>query len=403
MKFIRSIISTVLITAALIGMLELGAFASGLRAAGTPPFTMALFSVYDPMLGFRGRPDARWWVDMTPQGAYVQRYFGSTDSMGYRPMAFNANCAECPSYVVLGDSMTFGIESPDNATWPELLAQQLQLQGKKAKVRNISYRGWGTLQQALALEEFEKSGGNADVVLLMMIPNDINDNFDINHFTSTPVLEVKDGEIITHYPSGPGELAESDRVWRQEKWIRKSALATYIYRRGGAELVGEGAPLETFDLTDEGFKKELWTPPSLEGFTSLLADYSSNTEAARKKQKALEHALARLKGASDRLGARLVVTTAPPWALENGKNRASLQALMGLGDEPFTRFSKAWAQHLTDVKTLAEKLGASYLEASPALDELSYRQYAARPNDWHHSAEANAYIARHFASQLLKP
>lgn len=397
LKNILFIITIVVLTLVLFeGLFRL----MGLKPAQSGSFQMS-FTKPDPVIGFRSQANAKWWVDMTPQGAYVARYKGSTDNQGYRPMIMNAGCKDCKTMVALGDSMTFGIESSNDTTWPELLAKRLTEQGKPYKVRNISYRGWGTFQQALALEEYIKNGGKADAVLLMVVTNDATDNIGRFYYPSAPILQEENGQIQPLPPIDSPDLNKTARVWRNEQWIRKSAVTTYFYRKGGASLIGEEEPLFNFDFSDNNYRSIMWSKESYESLYQSLSILSSSDPESQLKQKAFLYSLNRIKAACDKIGSRLFITTTPAFALKNGKNSNSLQTLLKMQPHEFNDFADKWAKHHADVSNFSKKIGAIYINNSNSLDELNYHQYAAQPVDWHSSTESNVFQSRMIANELI--
>ena len=64
---------------------------------------------YDPVLGWAYKPGSKFEF-ATTRGVI----HGSTDGEGFRPLVGSANDSECPVILCLGDSFTFGGESPDD-------------------------------------------------------------------------------------------------------------------------------------------------------------------------------------------------------------------------------------------------------------------------------------------------
>lgn len=397
---LKTIFYSLLIASLTLLVLELGFRLSGHKPANRSPFGME-FTRPDPKVGFRAQANAKWWVDMTPYGAFVARYYGGTDANGYRPTIFNSWNKNAKTLVALGDSMTFGIESSNDTTWPELLARRLTEQGKPYQVKNISYRGWGTLQQAIALEEYAAAGGKADAVLLMVVTNDPTDNIGRYYYPSAPIISEENGQLKTIPPLDSPELNQMDRVWRNEKWIRKSALATYFYRKGGANLIGEEHELSNFDLSDESYQSIFWNPEAYETLNVTLKSLSATDKESVLKQKAFLFALQKLKAVCDKMGSKLIITTTAAFPVKNGKNAKSFQNLLKMSDSQFNEFAATWAKHQHDVATYAQKIGASYIDNSTSLDALDFRQYAAQPIDWHSSTEANVFQSRALANELI--
>src|SRR5689334_3319054 len=128
-KFLKDLSAGLLASVVLALVLELGLRLAGFQPAGIAPFQFNFYSP-DPVVGFKCYPDTKWFFTTTPHGKATVRNIGTTQGQGFRPMIENADCADCPLIVVLGDSLTFGAESPDAETWPEFLAKSLGQKGK---------------------------------------------------------------------------------------------------------------------------------------------------------------------------------------------------------------------------------------------------------------------------------
>src|SRR5262245_12863300 len=137
-------ILAVLSTAALVGMLlalEGGAYLIGFR-----PHRQR---VYDAELGWTYKPGTVFQY-MATGG----RIHASVDSSGFRPSV--AGREQDPALLCLGDSFTFGGESPDDRTWPECLARSLAGKGYPCRAVNRGITGYSPVQGLLILRRVLK-------------------------------------------------------------------------------------------------------------------------------------------------------------------------------------------------------------------------------------------------------
>src|SRR5262245_49468993 len=74
---------------------------------------------FDPVIGWTYKPASRFQF-ATSRGVI----HASTDGDGFRPLVGNAD-TDAPVILCIGDSFTFGAESPDDRTWPECLSRVL--------------------------------------------------------------------------------------------------------------------------------------------------------------------------------------------------------------------------------------------------------------------------------------
>jgi hypothetical protein len=107
--------------------------------------------------------------------------------------------------MVLGDSMTFGLEADQDEIFPLLVEQKLQeiLGTTKIDVMNFGITGFSTTQELLCLKKYQPKFKPDIVVLAMDELNDFEDNTKIFWNRFTPHFEVEDGQYVLHdQPTG---------------------------------------------------------------------------------------------------------------------------------------------------------------------------------------------------------
>nr|NJM01000.1 SGNH/GDSL hydrolase family protein [Desulfobacula sp.] len=396
-KVIKSFLICMLVIIAILILTETGFRLLGTKPSGTPPYSVN-FSSPDQLIGFRCYPNSRWFYDTTPSGKRVERIFGSTDNKGYRPLVNNSACNNCRTIVVLGDSISFGVESSNDTTWPEALSKELSSHGYPYKVRNISFRGWGTIQESLALEEYVQEGGKADYVIYLTVANDPIDNISLVYGMPAPIIEMDVPNLQLVEPKFNDEFLKMSQKWKLEKIVRRSAMASYFYKLGGAPLPSEWDPLPIISM-DKNAYRAFW-PSGTTFIESFLESMYAENDRAELAQKAFAYGLKRMKQTTESAGAKLIVIPSPFGPL-NRKHSASFKELLGLSDEQFDSFQAKWISFNNAVKQESKKAGVMYLDVFPAFENMEYHQYVAAPSDWHYSSEANAMLGKYLSDLML--
>lgn len=385
------------VTIAILIAAEIGFRLVDYKSSGAPPYSIS-FSGPDKLIGFRAYSNSRWFYDTTPSGKRVERIFGSTDNKGYRPVVNNSECNNCRTIVVLGDSISFGVESGNDATWPEMFSKELSSRGYPYKVRNISFRGWSTIQESLALEEYIREGGKADYVIYFAVPNDPIENISLVYSMPAPIIKRDATGPHLIEPKFDDAFLKMNKHWKTEDIVRRSALASYFYKLGGSPLPGEWDTLPTISM-DENAYRSFW-PNGTAGIESFLESMYAKDDRAKLAQMAFDYGLKRMKKAAEVTGAKLVVIPAP-FGPVNRPQASSFKKLLGLSDSQFDTFEAKWISYDNAIERLSKQAGVSYFDVFPAFENMDYHQYVAAPSDWHYSSEANAVLGKHLANLML--
>lgn len=203
---------------------------SGARYYGCPHPYSALFA-YDEKLGYRSPVNTK-----VSFSAGAHTYNVAFDENGIADRAGEGSV----EVVILGDGVTAGLELPPQ---DRMAHQMSRLLGNKSVI-NLSVTGYGTIQQALLLEEWLKSnkGRPKHVILVFNLTNDIIDNVREWDGDANPTVSLQslDGRILP--PVLPGLVyrivAESYRQSRLAGCLNRPSKADASTARLPAEIVG---------------------------------------------------------------------------------------------------------------------------------------------------------------------
>ncbi len=144
-------------------------------------------AVFDPLLGFRFRPDVDAVFETSAFSTSVQ-----TNSRGY---CDDESSLTNPDFLILGDSFSagWGVEGA------ERVCSRFEKISNK-KVLNLAVPGYNTIQEALLIEqEFPFLNAEDPVVLLMVHDNDLVDN-STPLYSPFPTLRKKGPRLIVTAP-----------------------------------------------------------------------------------------------------------------------------------------------------------------------------------------------------------
>lgn len=236
------------------------------RYAGAPQPYSALY-VYDEILGYRSPVNRE--VNFAVGKETYTVFF---DDEGITDRAGDID----PQLIILGDGVTAGLELP----LKDRLAHQLShLLGGKGVV-NLSVTGYGTIQQALLLEEW-LAGHQArpkHVILVFNLSNDVLDN--VREWDGDRVPNVSlakgDGEVLP--PILPNVIHR-----KVAALYRESRLAGYLSNRTNYplddQLPSQLAGLFEHQLSDEMKKALLGTRAGFEKLEKLSFQYNFELRA----------------------------------------------------------------------------------------------------------------------------
>lgn len=399
LKFLKQFIEIITVTLVLIVTVEIVMRQVGYYPAGIRQYSID-FSAKDSTKGFKAYKNASWYFDVTPNGGEVVRKIGTTNADGYRPTIENADCVSCPYILVVGDSLTFGAESSDQETWPEFLARELSKGGKKYKVINISFRGWSTIQEAIALREANLEGKRIDYVLYLPVPNDMIGNIKTIYNLPSPIANYVDGKFSVTLAPPYESFCQMARKFKVEAFARKYSLTTFAFAVAGRKLIGINDPPAPIG-TDDGDYKVFWQQGQLDKSRQYIGLLNGQGNDADLAHEAFTFGVRGMAKTSRELGARFIVVPFPFGPYTEGGNADELAKLLGVTSAEVASFLKEWKQYNDALKQIAESNGADFLDINMNLfSGLSYRDYAAAPSDWHFSVKANELLAKEVSKVL---
>ena len=203
-------------------------------------------TVTDATLGWKYKP-TDGSIQRQDHVDEVNRLFINSD--GFRDHEFSADEADL-RIMVLGDSMTFGLEADQDEIYPSVLERSLQrrLGSSAIDVMNLGITGFGTAQESLALETYEPLY-QPQVVLLMF--------FELNDFENN--VTVFNNRFVPHFvPVDGGEprLVDQPSAWQHAKNFLRDRSTVFFFLahklKMTRELMRESLDLdraEAIDLT----------------------------------------------------------------------------------------------------------------------------------------------------------
>jgi len=191
------------------------------RYASGKPTLLTRGHVFDAQLGWTPKPGIRDF-----KGIGTTRV--STNSSGMRGAAEVAlePTPGVTRVVCVGDSFTFGNDTPDAKVWTQRLEDKL----KDCEVLNLGVSGYGVDQAALRLEstglEFAP-----DVVIWTIFQGDLERSMHAFTFAAKPLFRLQDGELVLGGVPVPGPDDLEVLVAEERVATSRSALWTWITAR----------------------------------------------------------------------------------------------------------------------------------------------------------------------------
>jgi lysophospholipase L1-like esterase len=348
-----------------LGLLEVLARLS--RVGSQAKDTRAHYLEYDPLLGWRKKPDALVTF-REPEYAVDVR----TNSLGLRDPDRGYPDPEVFTVLALGDSFVEGYTVPLGATVTQVLETGLRGSGCPAEVINGGTSAYSTDQEYL----FYTSEGikyAPRVVVLFFYYNDIVYNaLQSEAGTPKPILVLRDGELKVHrFPvERPKALRGEASLSPEPEGRVRSAALEWVRDR-----LWYGAP-RTYDLLG---RLGLWNPRRHAGAPLELRVYDRTpNERVEAGWEATGIILSHLAHETEARGARLLVAYVP--------SRMEVdEAAWRLSVQTYPLSGPGWDRELVleRLSALAKAAGIPLLDLTPALQRAGAAYF---PRDGHWNA-----------------
>ncbi|MFN8644965.1 MAG: SGNH/GDSL hydrolase family protein [Candidatus Binatia bacterium] len=323
------------------GVLALGLVEAALRLVdAVPEVANPLYSFHDsdPVLGWRGRPDARLRFRRPQFDVEIAH-----DGRGFRLPDPLPPSAPARRVLALGDSFTWGWGVPQGAVYTDRLQRALA----DVAVDNRGVNGFGTGQEYLLLQQ-ELTGHRYDVVLVQFFFNDVAENLD-RKSGRRPLFRLDGDRLLP--PSGALRPLSGPLLQGLKDHSRAFLLLDFTTRRLGGG--NDAAP----------------TLPPAAAVTAL--DWRAMPGGAL-----TERLLEAIVATASAHGARVVIAYAP--------HRLELEAPDAV--PPAVRAARALAEHA------AASRGARGVDLTPALAAVR-GEAVLFPGDEHWTAAGHAAVA----------
>jgi hypothetical protein len=213
------------------------------------------WDAYHPRYGWTNQPgyrsDARipFRVTINAQGLRAPRDYAAQPPEGVQRIAF------------FGDSMAFGEEVDDGETVPAFLERELA----GSEVLNFGVHGYGLGQMLLRMEDEALRYQPDRIVLMLMLPEDLNRDRRPHFVHAKPVFRAPDGELVVGnlpVPIASGQpwlyrhsfaaawLFARQQVWEAPGDGDAGAVARLLLQRLAKWVDAEGVPLTIVLITN---------------------------------------------------------------------------------------------------------------------------------------------------------
>lgn len=146
------------------------------------------FYKYDPMLGWRGIPNAA--------GDFIQRDFNvkiKNNDTGFRGKKYSyQKIDEVERILVIGDSYVWGYGVEENDVFTAIMEREL----KNTEIINLGCSGYGNDQELLLLESEGMKYDSDEVIIVVTLPSDlINNSHSVQYSYPKPFYMIENNVI----------------------------------------------------------------------------------------------------------------------------------------------------------------------------------------------------------------
>jgi lysophospholipase L1-like esterase len=295
------------------------------------------------------------------------------DELGFR----NRRIPERAGIVAIGDSMTYGVGAPRDASWPHQLGELLG-----EPVYNMGLGGYGPLQYLHLARQAADTFKPRVLVVGFYFGNDMMDAFylsrDKPHWHGWRVSVATDKALTDYDLAGKAEPKKrfaALRDWLSRNSVLYSILRVTVFPRFQAREQDALARQASPDV------RMLWDDPALRtifGPRSRLSAVDLDIRAVREGMQISQRALSALHADASRQGIRVLTILIPT------KERAYCGQLARAGTslpEAFAKLCEAEKRANAEMVRFLRAEGIEHLDVLPALDEQMGRGVAVYPPD----------------------
>ncbi len=332
-------------------------------------------------------------------GSRIQPLTTGHDALGFRNRTVPARA----DIVAIGDSMTYGVSAPREASWPQQLGVLLDEQ-----VYNMGLGGYGPLQYLHLAQSAAKALQPRLLIVGFYFGNDMMDAYYLArgrpHWHGWRVsVEAEAGatEFDRAGQAEPKKRFANLRNWLSRNSVLYSMLRVTVLQRLAA---GEQDDMARRSNPDT---RMLWSDPSNPAVRTIftpqfrLAAVDLNIRAVREGMQISQKAFAALKVESDRQGAKLLTVLIPT------KERAYCRYLRNSDakmPETFVKLCDAEAKANAEFVRFLGEQGIAHIDITAALEADIDRHVQIYPadSDGHPQGRGYEVIAREVASAVRR-
>ncbi len=289
-----------------------------------------------PGAGFESKPNMKYRI-----GDVEVRF----NKMGFRDTEFTEKKkAGVFRIVCLGDSMTAAVKLHEKDTWPKVLQRELERDGIKTEVLNMSVPGYNTAQEWLVYENKAKQLA-PDLVIVQFLLNDLTYAYPVYTGVS-PIGKLKVW------------LGDNLRTYRFVVFLK-----SIILKRAASSEPTDNAPEKT--------------PDNMKFMTPI---YSDESDFFRNWKKA-----AAKFGAEEREGRKFLFVIFP-WTTYTGMEKGEAYPFFSLHEK---------------IASVLRAEGIPSLDVTrPLVSEDNLKKYWVSPDDFHLNARAHDIIAKEIENKV---
>lgn len=403
-KIYHTLLLTILLffsTIVILAFIEISLRLANIHPPLPPTFSMA-FSGKHPGIGYKAIPNSRWTFYSLRPDQTTRRSFGTVGKDGFRPIVHNKKCKTCLRVIVVGDSITFGAEVADKETWVEIFSRKMSEKGIEIQAKNISFRGFSSLQALLALKEelaYEKKPVHA--VIYLFSPNDVAESYEAM-YGPTPLLGFnnKDNSFhilepdFTKYEKAMASNVHLGQLTHIKYYSAIYGLIAKIIKKEQYNWIDEWPKIDS----SESAYRAIWDLGTLDVVRKYLGFLVDDNKQDNHGRSGTKFILQEMQSAVLKHGGKFYVAFLPFGAFTEGTTQNDFEHLTELSHIAVNQLLDEWHEFGNWVSRLTQAAEGEYLHIDPNLfKDMTYREYTVLPDDWHYSQLAHERMGKAMA------